>query len=395
LIQQGDINMEMRIPLSDMAYDTEEEQAALEVIQRRWLTMGSVTQKFESEFARSVGVKHALAVSNGTHALHLACLALGIGPGDEVIVPALTFVATANAVLYTGAEVRFAEIIGEDDFNISPEDIEKRITPHTRAIVVVHYGGYACRMPEILEIARHHELAVIEDAAHAHGALLEDRALGIWGDAGCFSFFSNKNLATGEGGMLITDRDDIAEKVRVLRSHGMTTLTWDRHHGHAYTYDVVALGNNYRIDEIRSALGLVQLGKLAENNARRKAITERYRKGLMGTDAFGIELPFCNAPGIPAHHIFPILLPEGTDRIKFMESMRNAGVQTSIHYPPIHQFTYYRQRYPELSLPVTEEVAAREVTLPLYPGLRDDEVDWVLSATIEALSFDRMFASSG
>ncbi len=234
--------MEMRIPLSDMAYDAEEEQAALEVIQRRWLTMGSVTQKFESEFARSVGVKHALAISNGTHALHLACLALGIGPGDEVIVPALTFVATANAVLYTGAEVRFAEIIGEDDFNISPEDIENRITPHTRAIMVVHYGGYACRMPEILEIARHHELAVIEDAAHAHGASLEDRALGTWGDAGCFSFFSNKNLATGEGGMLITDRDDIAEKVRVLRSHGMTTLTWDRHHGHAYSYDVVALG---------------------------------------------------------------------------------------------------------------------------------------------------------
>ncbi len=387
--------MEMRIPLSDMAYDAEEEQAALEVIQRRWLTMGSVTQKFESEFARSVGVKHALAVSNGTHALHLACLALGIGPGDEVIVPALTFVATANAVLYTGAEVRFAEIIGEDDFNISPEDIENRITPHTRAIVVVHYGGYACRMPEILEIARHHELAVIEDAAHAHGASLEDRALGTWGDAGCFSFFSNKNLATGEGGMLITDRDDIAEKVRVLRSHGMTTLTWDRHQGHAYSYDVVALGNNYRIDEIRSALGLVQLGKLAGNNARRKAIAERYRKGLIGTDAHRIELPFCNAPGIPAHHIFPILLPEGADRIKFMESMRNAGVQTSIHYPPIHQFTYYRQRYPDLSLPVTENVAAREVTLPLYPGLRDDEVDWVLSATIETLSFDRMLASSG
>ncbi len=387
--------MEMRIPLSDMAYDAEEEQAALEVIQRRWLTMGSVTQKFESEFARSAGVKHALAVSNGTHALHLACLALGIGPGDEVIVPALTFVATANAVLYTGAEVRFAEIIGEDDFNISPEDIENRITPHTRAIVVVHYGGYACRMPEILEIARHHELAVIEDAAHAHGASLEDRALGTWGDAGCFSFFSNKNLATGEGGMLITDRDDIAEKVRVLRSHGMTTLTWDRHQGHAYSYDVVALGNNYRIDEIRSALGLVQLGKLAGNNARRKAIAERYRKGLIGTDAHRIELPFCNAAGIPAHHIFPILLPEGADRIKFMEFMRNAGVQTSIHYPPIHQFTYYRQRYPDLSLPVTENVAAREVTLPLYPGLRDDEVDWVLSATIETLSFDRMFASSG
>jgi dTDP-4-amino-4,6-dideoxygalactose transaminase len=337
----------------------------------------------------------ALAVSNGTHALHLACLALGIGVGDEVIVPALTFVATANAVLYTGAEVRFAEIIGESELNISPEALETRITPRTKAIIVVHYGGYPCRMPEILEIAKHHNLAVIEDAAHAHGASLDDRALGTWGDAGCFSFFSNKNLATGEGGMLVTDRDDIADKVRVLRSHGMTTLTWDRHQGHAYTYDVVALGNNYRIDEIRSALGLVQLGKLSGNNARRKAITERYREGLKGAASLGIVLPFGNSPGIPAYHIFPMLLPEGADRIKFMETMRGAGVQTSIHYPPLHQFTLYRQRYPHLSLPVTEKVAAREVTLPLYPGLRDEEVDWVLSAAIEALSTERVFASSG
>ena len=384
--------MEMQIPLSDMAYDEEEEQAALEVIQRRWLTMGSVTQKFESEFARSIGVKHALAVSNGTHALHLACLALGIGPGDEVIAPALTFVATANAVLYCGAEVCFTEIIGETELNISPGDIEKRITPRTKAIMVVHYGGYPCRMPEILEIAKRHNLAVIEDAAHSHGASLDGRALGTWGDAGCFSFFSNKNLATGEGGMLVTDRDDIAEKVRILRSHGMTTLTWDRHQGHAYTYDVVALGNNYRIDEIRSALGLVQLGKLSRNNARRKAITEHYREGLKSAASFGIELPFGDSPGIPAYHIFPILLPNGADRIKFMETMRSAGVQTSIHYPPIHQFTFYRQRYPQLSLPVTDKVAAREVTLPLYPGLRDREVEWVLSSATEALSIERVFS---
>jgi len=387
--------MEVRIPLSDMAYGEEEEQAALEVIHRRWLTMGSVTQKFESEFARSVGVKHALAVSNGTHALHLACLALGIGPGDEVIVPALTFVATTNAVLYCGAEVLFAEIIGQTELNISPEDIERRITPRTKAIMVVHYGGYPCRMPEILETAKHHGLAVIEDAAHAHGASLNGRALGTWGDVGCFSFFSNKNLATGEGGMLVTDRDDIAEKVRSLRSHGMTTLTWDRHQGHAYSYDVIALGNNYRIDEIRSAIGLVQLGKLSRNNARRKTITEHYREGLKGAAAFGIKLPFGNSPGIPAYHIFPMLLPEGVDRIKFMESMRKAGVQTSIHYPPIHQFTFYRQRYPQLSLPVTEKVAAREVTLPLYPGLHDEEVDWVLSSTAEALTFDRVISPTG
>jgi len=191
--------MDLRIPLSDLDYGPEEEQAVLDVIRRRWLTMGAVTQEFESAFSDFVRVKHALAVSNATQALHLACLALGIGPGDEVIVPALTFVASANAVLYTNADVRFADIIGPDDLNISPRAIEANITPRTKAIVVVHYGGYPCRMPEIMDLARRHGLAVIEDAAHAPGATLDGRSLGTWGDVGCFSFFSNKNLATGEG----------------------------------------------------------------------------------------------------------------------------------------------------------------------------------------------------
>ena len=291
--------MDLRIPLSDLDYGPEEENAALDVIRRRWLTMGSVTQEFERVFSDFIGVKHALAVSNGTQALHLACLALGIGPGDEVVVPSLTFVATANAVLYANAEVRFADIIGTFDLNISPDDIERQITPRTKAIVVVHYGGYPCRMPEIMAIARRHGLAVIEDAAHAPGACLEGRALGTWGDVGCFSFFSNKNLATGEGGMLVTNREEIAEKARVLRSHGMTTLTWDRHRGHAYTYDVVALGYNYRIDEIRSALGLVQLQKLPENNARRKHLTDLYRKGLEGCPLLRDRSAFWGCGGRP------------------------------------------------------------------------------------------------
>ena len=382
--------MELRVPLSDMDYGLEEEQAALDVIHRRWLTMGSVTQELESAFSGFVGAKHALAVSNGTHALHLACLALELGPGDEVIVPALTFVASANAVLYTNAEVRFAEIIGSSDLNISPKDIERRITDRTKAVLVVHYGGYPCRMAEIIDLAHRHGLAVIEDAAHAPGAFLEGRHLGTWGDVGCFSFFSNKNLATGEGGMVITQRDDIAEKLRVLRSHGMTTLTWDRHHGHAFSYDVVALGNNYRIDEIRSALGLVQLKKLPANNARRKAITERYQEALLGGTFPGVQVPFVDTPGQPSYHIFPVLLPEDADRQAFMESMRNSGVQTSIHYPPIHHFTYYRERYSGISLPVTEAVAAREVTLPLYPGMRDEDVDYVLARASEALAAARL-----
>jgi dTDP-4-amino-4,6-dideoxygalactose transaminase len=377
--------MNLRIPLSDLDYGPEEEAAVVEVLRSRWLTLGAVTQEFEKEFAAMLGVKYAFGVSNGTHALHLACLALGIGPGDEVIVPSLTFVATANAVLYTGAEVRFAEIEGPSDLTISPADIEKQITSHTKAILVMHYGGYPCQMTEIMEIARAHHLVVIEDAAHAPGATLEGRSLGTWGDAGCFSFFSNKNLATGEGGMVVTARDEVAEKIRFLRSHGMTTLTLDRHKGHAYTYDVVALGNNYRIDEIHSALGLVQLHKLRVNNARRRALTALYRKGLSLPGFEGIEVPFNLTTGQSSCHIFPILLPLDVHRQVFMEAMRDQGIQTSIHYPPIHTFSYYRQCYPGLSLPVTEAVATRQVTLPLYPKMRDEDVVLVLSAVKEAL----------
>ncbi|MCK4899604.1 MAG: DegT/DnrJ/EryC1/StrS family aminotransferase, partial [Anaerolineales bacterium] len=324
----------------------------------------------------------AVAVTNATTALHLACLALEIGPGDEVIVPSLSFVATANAVLYTGADVRFADIIGPNELNIAPKSIEQHITPRTKAIIVVHYGGYPCRMQAIIELAHLYGLFVIEDAAHAPGAALNGRSLGTWGGIGCFSFFSNKNMATGEGGMLVTDRDDIAEKVRLLRSHGMTSLTWDRHQGHAYSYDVVDLGYNYRIDEIRSALGMVQLKKLDANNAKRKEVTKKYWEALKDTD---LGLPFRKAEGEPSYHIFPILLPDRVDRKQFIDQMRSAGIQTSIHYPPIHQFSYYRKKYPDVSLPDTEGAAACEVTLPLYPGMDKDTVQEVVSAVHQAL----------
>jgi dTDP-4-amino-4,6-dideoxygalactose transaminase len=225
--------------------------------------------------------------------------------GYEVIVPA-PFVATANAVLYTGALLRFAEISGEHDLNISPEEIERQITPHTKAVIVVHYGGFPCNMPAIREITDRRGIAIIEDTAHAPGARLQDSSLGTWGDVGCFSFFSNKNISTGEGGMLVTNRDDVAEKVRILRSHGMTSLTWDRHQGHASSYDVVDLGYNYRIDEIRSALGLVQLGKLGVNNELRRVHTQRYHQNLRDS---GVGLPFVSHLGQPAFHLLPILLP--------------------------------------------------------------------------------------
>src|SRR5574341_935605 len=320
--------MEWRIPLSDIDFGPEEEQAVLQVVKSRWLTMGAVTQQFEQEFADYVRAKHAIAVTNATAALHLACLAAGLGPGDEVIVPSLTFVATANAVRYTGATPVFADIESEACLNISACAVEACLTPRTRAILVVHYGGYACDMPDILAIAHKHGLAVIEDAAHAIGSQLEGRMLGTWGAIGCFSFFSNKNMTTGEGGMLVTDDDDLAGKLRILRSHGMTSLTWDRHKGHAWSYDVVDLGYNYRIDEIRSALGRVQLAKLERNNARRRELTVLYHD-LLQELAPEVSTPFKANRGFSACHLLPILLPKNRDRAGFMEAMKAQGIQTS------------------------------------------------------------------
>jgi dTDP-4-amino-4,6-dideoxygalactose transaminase len=348
--------------------------------------MGAVTQAFEEEFAAYVGAKYAIAVANGTAALHLACLAIGLQPGDEVIVPALTFVATANAIRYTGAIPVFADIESEQDLDISLRSIEQCLTARTRAIMVMHYGGYACDMPTIMQFAKKHELLVIEDAAHAVGAELDGRKMGAWGEIGCFSFFSNKNMTTGEGGMLTTDDDSIAEQLRVLRSHGMTTMTWDRHLGHAWSYDVVALGYNYRIDEIRAALGRVQLNKVERNNARRRLLSALYRECLSEIVP-SVTMPFEQSRGVSACHILPILLPRGSDRFHFMEQMKSRGIQTSIHYPPVHKFLAYSAggSHSHGTLQVTEDVANREVTLPLYPMLTEENIITVVRAVQEAL----------
>ena len=378
--------MDWRVPLADIDFGEAEEEAVRQVIRSGWLSMGEVTQGFERDFATFIGAKHTLAVTNATAALHLACLATGIGPGDEVIVPSLTFVATANAVRYTGATPVFADVESLDWLNISPASIESRITERTRAILVVHYAGFPCDMPAIMDIAHRHNLTVLEDSAHAIGSSLEGRTLGTWGAVGCFSFFSNKNMTTGEGGMLATDDDALAERLRILRSHGMTSLSWDRHKGHAWSYDVVDLGYNYRIDEMRSALGRVQLGKLPAYNQRRQQLTALYRE-LLTELAPEVQMPFGEERGTSCYHILPVLLPPGTDRIRFMEGLKSQGVQTSIHYPPVHHFQIYHDDWQKrgASLPLTEEAAAREVTLPLYPTMRDEQVEWVAQAVKETL----------
>jgi dTDP-4-amino-4,6-dideoxygalactose transaminase len=377
--------MKWKVTLSDLNFDQHEQKIVSQVIQNRWLTMGEVVKKLERNFANFLGVKHAFAVSSGTAALHLALRALNIKTEDEVLVPSLTFVASANAILYVGAKPVFVDITDLSDLNLSCDDLENKITPKTKAIMVVHYGGYLADMERIKKIAKKHNLFVIEDAAHAIGAKFNSKMAGGIGDVGCFSFFSNKNMATGEGGMVVTNRDKFAQKIRLLRSHGMTSLTWDRHKGHAYSYDVTELGYNYRMTEMNAALGIEQLKKLRSSNRKRKSLIKIYVENLEGTK--GVSIPFLNYPRDSAFHLFPVILDQDVNREKFMDFLKRAKIQTSIHYPPIHKFTYYQKnfRVSQNKLPLTEYAGRHEVTLPLHPLLKKEDILFVCDKIKEIL----------
>lgn len=366
------------IPLFDLNYGPEEEAAVLRVLQSKWLTMGEEIAAFEREFAGYCGVKHALAVSSGTTALHLANIAAGVGPGSEVICPSLTFAATANAVIYAGGTPVFVDITSNTDWTISPQEIAKKITPKTKAIIVMHYGGFACQMDEILKIAKANKIDVIEDAAHAPGSVYRGKKLGSIGDISCFSFFSNKNISTGEGGMICTNNDEFAALIRIIRSHGMTSGTVDRHRGHAFSYDITALGFNYRLDEIHAALGRVQLRKLEDGNSRRRRTAIRYETGLKKIKE--IKLPFAGRGEEANYHFYPVLLQDSVDRENLMGYLRSRGIQTSIHYPPVHSFRFHGQLYQAQNLQLTEHIAAHELTLPMFAGIKDEQIDFIVDS---------------
>ncbi len=373
------------VPLADVLVDDELRAAVDSVISSGWWSMGPRVLEFEEAFAEFCDVRHALAVANGTAALHLALLAAGCGPGDEVVLPSLNFVAAANAIAHTGATPVFCDIVGPQDLNLDPADMEAAVGPRTKAVVVLHYAGFPCDMRAITELAEQRGLIVVEDAAHAPGATWQGRPCGGLGRVGCFSFFSNKNLPVGEGGMIVTDDDDLAAQLKLLRSHGMTTLTWERHRGHAASYDVVAQGFNYRLDEVRAAIGLHHLRRLPDENARRGAIWARYREQLDGLE--GITLPFADVEErtSPAHHLAVALLPEGT-RDDVRAELAERRIQTSVHYPPIHLFSFYEKLGSRRPLPCTESVAARVVTLPLYAHMDDKQVDLVIDGVLEAVA---------
>jgi dTDP-4-amino-4,6-dideoxygalactose transaminase len=372
------------LPLFDLRLEAQDLEVVAQTLRSGWLTLGARTAAFEEAFAAQLGARHAVAVSSCTAALHLAYLAAGVGPGDEVIVPSFTFTATAAAVLYCGATPVFAEIVSRERPSLDPEDVARRITPRTRAVCVVHYAGYAAAADRLRELCDAHGIALIEDVAHAPSATLAGRKLGTWGLAGAFSFFSNKILSVGEGGLLCTDSDAVADFARSHRSHAMTSGTWDRHSGRTDTYDVDGLGFNYRLDEPRAALLLSRLGRLESEITRRRELTLRYRELLKGVD--GIILPFEDSE-VPESscYVISIMIEQDGRQAEVSTRLRERGIQTSIFYPSIHRFSAYRERFPDVSLPITELASRSELTLPFYPHMTHEDQDRVAEALAEAV----------
>jgi len=349
------------------------EKAALDaVIDSGWITMGPRVSAFEEAFAAVHGARECIAVSSCTAALHLILHALGIGPGDEVLVPSLTFVATANAVLYVGATPVFVDIESDDVPLMSLAEAGARCTPRTKAVILVHFAGYLADLKAWRAFAKHHGLLLIEDAAHAPGL----KQVGRYSHAAAFSFYGNKNMTTAEGGAVIARDPEIANKVRLARGHGMTSGTHQRLNSRTADYDVTMLGFNYRLDELRAAIGLMQLHNLIEWNEIRRILAFMYRRQI-AQYCPAVTVPF-QAKRPSASHILPVLLPESLCRQSIVDALHKAGIQTSVHYSPVHRLSYYRELFPGLELPRTEAFAARELTLPLHPRISPATIERIV-----------------
>jgi dTDP-4-amino-4,6-dideoxygalactose transaminase len=363
-----------RIPLADVRLSETQREAAIAVLDSGWLSMGPETAKFEHAFEALSGVKHAVCVSSATAGLILAMVLAGVGPGDEVIVPSLTFVADANAARVLGARPVFADVIRPNRPVVDVEDLLASVSPRTRAAVVVHYGGFLASLEGLSEL-RNRGITVIEDASHAVGPVNDaGEWIAVNGDFVVFSFFANKNLGVGEGGMIATGDSATAAKLRLLRSHGMTTGTWDRHRGHASDYDVVAPGWNFRPTEMAAALGRAGLADLARLNAARRRVLGYYREAFAATQC--VDMAF-TATEPTAGHLAVAVLPTGL-RSRVREALSAAGIQSSFHYPPIHRFSAYVNDHNRL-LPETERAAAQLITLPLHPWLKSEETNEIAS----------------
>ena len=375
------------VQLCELYYDHRERAAVGEVLESEWLTMGERVATFEKRFSDYTAASNiGVAVSSATAGLHLILMAAGIGQGDEVIIPGLTFVSDANVICQLGATPIFADSQHTQDLNVSVKDIVRKISPKTKAIVIVHFAGYPLYVDELMDICAKRGILLIEDVAHAPGALIDGKMCGTLGDAAFFSFFSNKNLAVGEGGMVLAKCEVFLEKIRSLRSHGMSSLTLDRHKGRSHSYGVDAIGLNYRMDEMRAAIGIVQLEKLPEINAARRELVHHYISNLTSSE---ILIPFAAVPydTRPAYHIMPIILPDHVDRVNLMYKLRQKGIQTSIHYPAFHSFSAYKKYIQQGDLPIVDEITEKELTLPLHPKMTNSDVDFVCENLVQEVSY--------
>ena len=366
-----------RVTLTELQLPESDVEAVMATLESGWLTMGPRTQDLEAAFAEHVGARHALAVSSGTAALHLACLAAGVGEGDEVIAPALSFVADAHAGRCAGGSTVLADCVSPAEPLLDPADVERRITEGTKAVIAVHMFGYPADTDAVGRLCDARDIALIEDCCESDGGRLRDGSFaGTAGICGCFSFFAKTQLGVGEGGILVTDDDGFAERVRSLRSHAMTSVTWDRHRGHAETYDVTDLGFNYRIDEPRATLALARLGRLDDALARLREVADSYREGLEGVE--GVEVPFpAEWVELAGHFAFPVLVGDLDTRNRVRETMHANGVQTTF-YPALTQLTEYQGAAGDGGAPVAEEIADRHLVLPFSPSLGDEEIGIVV-----------------
>ena len=373
------------LPLTRPDISEDDIAEVVDTLRSGWLVYGGKTQRFEAEFRKLAGAEHAVAVSSCTAGMHLALLAAGVGPGDEVITSPLTFPATANVIVHAGATPVLADICA-DDLNIDPAEIERRVTPRTKAIMPVHYAGQPCRMDEILAIARRHGLLVIEDAATAAGAYYRGRPIGSLGDATVFSFYAIKNMTTGEGGIVTTDDAALAEKVASLRNHGLDSNAWNRYakEGQPF-YTVTEPGFKYPFTDLQASLGLGQLRRLREFNEKRTRLAALYEKLFARVPE--VETPTVRPEVESNWHLYVIRLREaGISRDAFIAALRERGIGTAVHYLPVHYHPYYRERFGfgKGDYPVTEREFERLVSLPLFPLMSEADVERVVGA-VEAI----------
>jgi len=364
----------------------------VDTLRSGWITTGPKTKEFEKRFAEYVGSRHAIAVNSCTGGLHVALAAAGIGPGDEVIVPTMTFCATANVVVHLGATPVIVDV-EPDTLNIDPQCLEAAITPRTRAVIPVHLYGHPCDMDRINEIAETYRLLVIEDAAHAVGAEWRGRLVGTLSLATTFSFYATKNLTTAEGGMITTDDDEYAEEMRVWTLHGISHDAWKRYSAEgSWYYEVVAPGFKYNLTDLQSALGLHQLARLEAMTQRRAELASRYTRGL--GDLPQIELPACRSGVRHAWHLYPIRLRLSMlaiDRATFIEQLRGEGIGTSVHFIPLHRQPFYADRFgfEPSDFPIADAAYECLISLPLYTRMSERDIDDAIEAVRRVVQRNR------